>query len=499
MLGHKVREFRPLTAVTLEDLVPEDNFYRQVERSIDLSFVRELAVEFYSTMGRPSVDPVVFFKLQLIAFFEGIRSERQLMETVNLNLAHRWFLGYDLDEPVPDHSSLSKIRERFGLEVFQLFFERIVELCIEAGLVWGEELYFDSTKVQANANIDGMIDRIGFEVQQHLGHLFEPSDEDASDFVKFVAKYNGKRINGIRKPHYQRTTDDRVSPIDPDATPMQASQGGSAVLGYRDHYVVDGGKARIILSALVTPASITDNTPILDLVDWVCSRWRIEPKIAAGDTKYGTVPNIVGLEERGIKAYLPTSDFSQRTKYYSAKLFQYHSEKDHYVCPQGQILPLVSRRKSEQVLLYKSKAEVCNACPLKSKCTGRKSGRYIFRSFFQECLDKAEGYRQTEAYLKAMRKRSLWVEPLFGEAKEFHHLRRFRLRCLLKVNMEGVMVAAGQNLKRLMKHHLGMLFFFSQIHRFCITLPSITDFFNKLLYCAKYVYVPLFPLFPLVH
>jgi transposase len=151
MLGHKIRDFRLLTAVSLEDLVPEDNFYRQVERSIDLSFVRDLADEFYSNIGRPSIDPVVFFKLQLIAFFEGIRSERQLMETVNLNLAHRWFIGYDLDEPFPDHSSLGKIRERYGLEAFQLFFEHIVELCIEAGLVWGEELYFDSTKVQANS------------------------------------------------------------------------------------------------------------------------------------------------------------------------------------------------------------------------------------------------------------------------------------------------------------------------------------------------------------
>ena len=242
---------------------------------------------------------------------------------------------------------------------------------------------------------------------------------------------------------------------------MQPSGGGSAVLGYRDHYVVDDGKARIILSALVTPASITDNTPILDFVDWVRSRWMIDPKLAVGDSRYGTVPNIVGLEERGIKAYLPTSDFSQRTKYYPAKLFRYDSWKDHYVCPQGQILPLVSRRNSEQVLVYKAKAEACNACPVKDECTGSKSGRHIFRSFFQEYLDKAESYRQTEAYQKALRKRSVWVEPLFGEAKEFHPLRRFRLSGLLKVNIEGVMVATGQNLKRLIKHHLGMLFLFS--------------------------------------
>jgi DDE family transposase len=251
--------------------------------------------------------------------------------------------------------------------------------------------------------------------------------------------------------------------------------GGPNLLG---SVVVDGGKARIILSALVAPASITDNTPLLDLVDWVRFRWNIKPKIAVGDTIYGTVSNIVGLEERGIRAYLPTSDFSQRTEYYSAKLFQYNSEKDHYICPQGKILPLVSRRTSEQVLIYKPKAEVCNACPVKSRCTGSKSGRHIFRSFFQAYLDKAETYRQTEAFLKAMRKRSMWVEPLFGEAKEFHRLRRFRLRRLCKVNIEGVMVAAGQNLKRLIKrkHRLESFFSFLKSLSQCLISPLFWTF-----------------------
>jgi len=460
MLGFKVREFKQHKAISLEDLVPNDNFYRQVERSIDLSFIRDLADEFYSNIGRPSIDPVVFFKLQLIAFFEGIRSERQLMETVNLNLAHRWSIGYDLDEPVPDYSSLSKIRERYGLEVFQQFFEHIVELCIEAGLVWGDELYFDSTKVQANANIKGMIERAEFEAQRLLNQMFDQFEEDAFGFGKLVAKYNGKRLNGIRKPNYQRITDNQVCPVDPDSAPMHPSGGGSAILGYCDHYVVDGGKARIILSALVTPASIMDNTPILDSVDWVRSRWKIEPKLAVGDARYGTIPNIVGFEKRGIKAYLPTPDFSNRTKYYPAKLFKYDPENDHYICPQGKILPLRVQRKKEQILLYKSKAEVCNVCPVKVECTGSKSGRYVSRSFFQEYLDKAEVYRQTEAYQKAMRRRSVWVEPLFGEAKEFHCLRSFRLRRLLKVNIEGVMVAAGQNLKGLIKYHLSTLFSF---------------------------------------
>jgi len=201
---------------------------------------------------------------------------------------------------------------------------------------------------------------------------------------------------------------------------------------------------------------------LLDLVDWTCSRWQLEPKIAAGDAKYGTVPNIVGLEERGIKAYLPIPDLSKRSEYYSSDLFQYDAEQDQYICPKQHELPLWSRRKSEEKFVYRADVEVCNACPVKGECTGSKSGRHIFRSFYQEFIDKVKAYHQTETYQKAMRKRGVWVEPLFGEAKEFHRLRRFRLRGLNKVNIEGMVIAAGQNLKRLLNHRLGELFYFVQ-------------------------------------
>src|SRR4051794_7411442 len=135
MMGTKVRRFEPLTMVTLEQLVPKDHFYRHVERTLDLSFVRELVSSCYASIGRPSVDPVVFFKLQLAMFFEGIRSERQLMEVAADRLSLRWFLGYDLPEKLPDHSSLTKIRDRYGVTLFRRFFDRIVEECQQAGLV----------------------------------------------------------------------------------------------------------------------------------------------------------------------------------------------------------------------------------------------------------------------------------------------------------------------------------------------------------------------------
>src|SRR5215207_5243043 len=174
MMGTKVRAFAPLPPVSLEDLIPPDSFYRHLERTLDLGFVRDLVRDAYADSGRPSIDPVVFFKLQLILFFEGLRSERHLMEVVADRLSLRWYLGYDLTEPLPDHSSLSRIRERYGREVFRRFFEAVVEQCISAGLVWGRELYIDATKVAANASLDSVAPR--FAVEAHLGALFAAAD-----------------------------------------------------------------------------------------------------------------------------------------------------------------------------------------------------------------------------------------------------------------------------------------------------------------------------------
>src|SRR6266704_68290 len=170
MMGTKERRFAPLINVSLEALVPQDHFYRHLEKSLDLSFVRAFVQKTYAGGGRPSIDPIVFFKLQLVMFFEGIRSERLLMRHAADRLSVRWYIGYDLGEPLPDHSSLTRIRERYGVDVFRQFFEAIVEQCQQAGLVWGKELYFDGTKVAANAGKNSLKPR--FYVDAHLDSLF---------------------------------------------------------------------------------------------------------------------------------------------------------------------------------------------------------------------------------------------------------------------------------------------------------------------------------------
>src|SRR5688500_1129008 len=177
MMGSKIRSFAPLCNRSIEDLVPADNFYRHLEAKLDLSFARELLRSTYKECGRPSVDPRVFFKLQLVMFFEGLRSERELIRVAADRPSVRWYLGYDLDEELPDHSSLTRIRKRYGLATFRRFFEAVVEQCREAGLIWGKALYFDATQVKANASSKSIAPR--FAVEAHLGELFTDEGADA--------------------------------------------------------------------------------------------------------------------------------------------------------------------------------------------------------------------------------------------------------------------------------------------------------------------------------
>jgi len=521
-MGAKARLFVPLPAVTLEELVPADHFYRHLDRVLDLTFVCDLVQDRYvAGLGRPSIDPQVFFKLQLVMFFEGLRSERQLLRLAADRLSVRWFLGYNLDEPLPDHSSLTRIRARYGLEVFRRFFDVIVAQCQRAGLVWGKELYFDATQVQADAALDSLTPRFAVEareawqvtlaeqtrqaVEAHLAALFfdtdpqqSPEQERAGGVAEDVPTAraaaaaaneagshrpseplslavalavalpgalweeleaaNAARHDWIaqagrqqREVHgsYKRTADFRISATDPDATPMRL-KGGGTHLGYQTHYVVDGGKKRIILGVLVAPGEVMENQPMLDLLWHVRFRCKLRPRQVTGDTTDGTLENIQAIEEMGIRAYVPLPDWEQQRPYFGPAKFSYDAERDVYVCPRGEPLRRYHVEYTQQKVEYRGDPAICNACPLKAQCTPSDHGRGVHRHFAEPYLDRVRAYHQTMAYEKAMRKRKVWVEPLFAEAKDWHGLRRFRLRRLWRVNTEALLIAAGQNLKRLL-------------------------------------------------
>jgi transposase len=421
MLGAKTRRFTLLPAVTLEEMVPADHFYRHLDRVLDLSFVRDLVQNCYAAdMGRPSVDPVVFFKLQLVMFFEGIRSERQLLRVAADRLSVRWYLGYNLDEALPDHSSLTRIRARYGLEVFRRFFEAIVEQCQQAGLVWGQELYFDATHVLADAAMDSLTARFAAEAREalhaHLTALFPdktarpahdaaheetgeptvtapgpraPTREGMSLPPTFLpvdlpdpmredlAEANATRHDWIAQEGrqqrevrgvYQRIADLRISSTDPDATPMRL-KGGGTHLGYQTHDVVDGGKRRIIVGVLVGSGEVMENQPMLDLLWRARFRWRLRGRQVTGDTTYGTIPNIRAVEDMGIRAYVPLPDWEQHSPYFGAAKFTYDAAQDHYVCPNGQVIRRTHTDEAGQRVLYRAPAATCRTCPLKAHCT----------------------------------------------------------------------------------------------------------------------------------
>jgi hypothetical protein len=403
------------------------------------------------------------------------------MELVADRLSIRWYLGYDLLEPLPDHSSLTYIRQRYGLEVFRRFFEEIVERCVEAGLVWGEELFFDSTKVKANADVDSLRSRSIAE--NHLKELFEetggpqkvedfappPPSPDASDAgalptagdealkednarkSKDWISRDGRQDRAFSSGPRERIADRLASTTDPDATPMRLGSEGQTKLAYQAHYVVDGGKARVILNVLVTPSEVSENRPMLDLLWRTAFRWHIRPRRVTGDAKYGTRENVAALEKADIRAYVAIPNFDFRdTGLFGPGHFRYDPEKDVYICPADEHLHRRARTSGNRGTQYRAKAKVCNACELKARCTTSERGRMLYRPFEEDYYDRVRAYRGTFPYEKALRKRTVWVEPLFAEAKDWHGMRRFRLRRLEKVNIEALLIASGQNVKRLL-------------------------------------------------
>jgi hypothetical protein len=334
--------------------------------------------------------------------------------------------------------------------------------------------------VQANASRDSVKPR--FAVEAHLAELFAIEEEEqpisvpptkepdpaqptplpvalAEETRQELAQHNearhdwleqeGAQDRSVTGRNYQRVADLQMSTTDPDATIMLSKDG--AHLGYQTHYVVDGGKARIILAALVAPAEVMENQPMLDLLWRTRFRWKLWPRQVTGDKKYGTEENLVAIEDQGIRAYIPIPDMDHRTEFLSAQEFTYVAERDVYVCPAGKELRFDRPHWTERQLRYRAYARDCNHCPLKAKCTTSKQGRSLCRSVDEPCLERVRAYQQTAPYKKALRKRQVWVEPLFAEGKDWHGMRRFRLRRLWRVNCEALMRAAGQNLKRLLQ------------------------------------------------
>ena len=424
-------------AFNLDEKVPEDHLLRQIDRVIDFSSLREHLAPYYSHTGRPSIDPELMFRMILIGYCYGIRSERRLCEEVELNLAYRWFCRLSIEDQVPDHSTFSKNRHgRFrDSEAFRFMFERVLQRCMAEGLVGGEGFAVDASIVKADAS--------------RQRHHEDDDDWGSGGGSRAIREYLQALKEGD-SPLDEANR--RISSTDPGASYTGAT-GRPAFYAYSNNYLVDVKKGMIV-DVEATPANrITEADSTKTMMDRVEDRFELKPERLAGDTAYGTGPMLEWMvEEKGITPHVPVWDKSERTDgTFSVSDFSWHEEVNEYRCPNGKPLHTTGRVTKDNTRIYRARHHTCKHCPDKFRCCQKSPGRKIARSIYEESREVARKLVDTPAYQQSRRDRKK-VEMLFAHMKRILKLDRLRWRGLSGARDEFLLVATAQNIRRLVKY-----------------------------------------------
>ena len=373
-----------------------------------------------------------------IAYLQGINSERELMRQVQVNLSFRRFIHYRLDETLPDHSSLTRSRQRLGEATIRKLFEHVLSLCLDAGLVGGDLESIDSTFVQANASLSSLRPRlVAVEAAEFTQKLFllDPEAEDQDE---------GGNGRPSGKP--DRLNDRVVSKTDADSG-LYRRMAGKSPLGYLVHFAVDRTK-QIVTGVLTTGAQQRDAAQIVPLTDQVRSHG-ISVKAVAADRGYSTAAVYQGLEERGIEAFIPLLRQGPEVHgFFGRDRFSYDAVQDRFRCPNGAWLTRLRSVSPER--RYRARPQDCRACPLRAACTSGKARSLKF-SRYEDALEKARVRQESAAGKRAARDRRILSERMFAEAKGSHGLRRAHQRGLSSVANQALLTATVLNLKRYLR------------------------------------------------
>ena len=443
MLKRPAPEQTALEMVTLDQLVPADHLLRKLDRAIDFSFIHDLTAPLYcADNGRPPLDPTLMFKALFIGYLFGVRSERQLVREIEVNVAYRWFLRLKLTDKVFDASTLSQNRRRRYQDetVAQAIFDRIVEQAIGVGLVDGTVLYSDSTHLKANAN-KGKYD---------LAMVAKSRADYWADLDRAIEAE--RRLHGQKplkaKERKAPVKQTKVSRADPDAGYM-VREGKPKGFFYLDHRTVDGRNG-IITDTFATPANVHDSIVYLGRLDRQVKRFGFNVAAAGLDAGYATPGIAKGLEDRNISGVI---GYRNPTPPKPGKMrksdFIYEPEADGYRCPQGQLLTYVTIERGGY-RHYRSDPAICRDCPLLASCTSNaKAERTITRHVWQDARERVDANRLT-AWGKAIyRRRKETVERSFADAKQLFGHRYARFRGRTRVACQCLMAAAAQNMKKI--------------------------------------------------
>lgn len=428
--------------VTLEQLVPGDHLLRKIDAAIDFGFIREMTEDLYCRdNGRPPIPPEMLFKALFAGYLFGIRSERQLMREIEVNVAYRWLIGLRLTDRVFDASTFSQNRRRRfdGTDIAQRIFDHIVEQAIAKGLVGGEVLYTDSTHLKANAN-KGRYDK-SMVAKSRAAYW---DDLDAAVTADRAA--HGKKA---LKPRDRQppVKESKVSRTDPDAGYM-VRDGKPKGFFYLDHRTVDGRFA-IITDSHVTAANVHDSIPYLGRLDRQRARFGFNVQAVGLDAGYASAPIAQGLEERGIlgvTGYLrPSGPKGMLRK----RAFAYDATLDAYRCPEGQILSYATTAR-DGYRHYKSDPSKCRNCPLLASCTtNAQAQKTVTRHVWADARERTDAHRLTDWGKALYKRRKETVERSFADAKQLFGHRYARFRSLAKVQTQALLAATAQNIKKI--------------------------------------------------
>lgn len=435
---------------SIEDHVPSDHVLRAIDGVIDLSGVRKHLTEFYSSTGRPSIDPELMMRMLLVGYIMGIRSERRLCDEVHLNLAYRWFCKLDLSDPIPDHSTFSKNRHgRFrDSDILRHVFETVVAQCIEAGLASGQRYAADASIIAADTNRQNSTPKADWN----------PDAIDPGDAPRAVREYLDTLDDaafGAASP----VTPKFISHSDP-ASQWTGARGGPAYFAYSTNYLIDTDNAVIMDVEPTRSIRQAEVRAVKTMIDRVQKVHNIMPERLIADTAYGSGPMLDWLvEKRGIAPHIPVIDKSGRKDgTFERADFTFDAENDLYICPGGKVLkqyrrPFTTPRSGankDATIRYRARKSDCNACILKERCTPKEPQRKVTRSLYEKSRDVARVLSQTQQYAISRKLRKK-VEMSFAHLKRIHGLGRLRLRGPCGAHDEFILAATAQNLKKLAK------------------------------------------------
>jgi len=496
MQGDKIFTPKMFVNFCLTDHIPQDNFYRILKGILDLRFIRKKTQFLYSKTGRPSIDPVVFFKCLLIGYFENICSDRALERQINMRLDLRFFIDHDIDETIPDHSSFCRIRKRIPMEIFEDVFNHILKLCILNGLVNGKIQSIDSAYINANASIDRLVEvkMIDRDPKDYLDEVMEQDankevyGHDDEQMAQKRMEKSQKTLERYKKHRQEKYTEQdggkthrknkrrflsnatHMSATDPDARVAKKS-GKPRMLCYSSMMSVDTAN-HVITHMSAERAHKKDSRYLIKTVKKTAERLQTlgcPMKTVLADAGFSSGENYAALNAMNIESYIPVHGGYKPIR----KGFAYDSISDSYTCSQGEKIEFVHIGKDGGYYKkrYYSKKKICDKCPERVGCVGRRGFKQIAHTIYREDYDAMIERLKSEKGREVYGLRMHTVEPVFGTLQQHYGLRWINTRGLDLANKVMLMAACALNLKKLIKKTIEKyfleLFDILNLHKLC--------------------------------